>query len=123
MVGRLRPALIIEVVNQAEDAPSLDVFSEPGGVMAHRGFDGQGVFQQGFGLGVFPQECQRFVTCHEPSIYHQPSGSESAINFRRDPRSSNLAVAAGWIALDWLPYASKFNDWFAVGGLAAARHE
>jgi hypothetical protein len=36
--------------------------------MAHRGFDGQGVFQQGFGLGVFPQQCHRFVTCHAQVI-------------------------------------------------------
>jgi hypothetical protein len=41
-------ALVVEIVQQACQAPELDVTVEPRRIGPHRGFDGQHVPQQGF---------------------------------------------------------------------------
>src|SRR5205814_7970121 len=39
VVGRIRPALVIEIVNQTSHAPGFEVFAEVRGVMPHAGLD------------------------------------------------------------------------------------
>ena len=50
LVGKL---LVIEVVDQADDPPFFFVFITLAGHIAHDPFDGQGMFDQAFGLVVF----------------------------------------------------------------------
>lgn len=58
LVRRIWPALVIEVVDQADEALALNVFAEVRGVMAHGVFDGHGVLDQGFRLHELVQQRQ-----------------------------------------------------------------
>jgi hypothetical protein len=64
MVRRIRPALVIEIVQQTGDAPRFLVLAEFAGVGAHAGFDGKHVPDEALVLHVFVQECERFRSIH-----------------------------------------------------------
>ena len=64
VVRRIRPAFVIEIMNQAGRAPGLDVFAEVRRVMSHGGFDRQRVFDQRLGFRVFVQQVPGFVSGH-----------------------------------------------------------
>ena len=55
VVGRIGPALVIEIMDEAGDAPQVNVLTEMRRVMSHRGFDGQRVLAQRFRLREFRQ--------------------------------------------------------------------
>ena len=65
MLFEAGPALVVEVVNESDDAPEIFVFgravAEFAGAGAHAGFDGQRVLAQAFGLGELGQELPRLL--------------------------------------------------------------
>ena len=71
MIGRIRPALVVRIVDQTRDAPQLLVLAEVRCVMPHRGLDGQGVFDQGLRLRVFREQVPSFVACHRDGVCMQ----------------------------------------------------
>ena len=71
-------ALIVEVVQQADDAPRLRVFAELGGVGAHRRLDGQHVLAQRRRLGVLLHQGEGVGAIHQ--VTFQRSAHSSAIS-------------------------------------------
>ena len=65
MVRRVGPALVIEVVQQADNAPCLRVFAEFARIGAHGGFDSKHVLDQARVFCVFLQEGEGVGTIHE----------------------------------------------------------
>ena len=59
MVRLIGPALVVEVVQQRDDAPVLLVLADQPGVAAHGRLDGQHVLPQAFALGVFLHQRER----------------------------------------------------------------
>ena len=62
LVGKL---LVVEVVQQADQAPGLGILAVPDGIRAHGRLDREHVLAQRRGPGVLLHERQRFVTIHE----------------------------------------------------------
>ena len=55
-VGVVGPAFVVEIVEQGGEAPEFFVGAVLAGVGADAGFDGEHVFAQAFGLGVFAEK-------------------------------------------------------------------
>src|SRR5262245_37422871 len=71
MIGRIGPALVVEIVQQADDAPALLVLAELAGISPHRRLDGDHVFLEAFALGVFREQLPCVVAIH----FSAPRGS------------------------------------------------
>ena len=56
VIAKRRVALVVEIVQQRDDAPRVFVLAEGARVAAHRGLDRQGVLQETLALRVFVQE-------------------------------------------------------------------
>ena len=56
MIGRRRIALVVEVVEQRDDAPLLLVLAERARVAADGGLDGERVLAQALALGPLGQQ-------------------------------------------------------------------
>jgi hypothetical protein len=71
LVGRVfavRPALVVEVMQQRRDAPELFVSAGFAGVGADAGFDGEHVFAQAFGSGVFAEKFPGVIACRHAAL-------------------------------------------------------
>src|ERR1700679_2627633 len=57
----IRPAFVVEIVQQRSDAPKIFVRAQLSGVSTHAGFYGQRVFAEAFTLRVLAQKVPRLV--------------------------------------------------------------
>ncbi len=64
MIGGIGPAFIVEIVEQANDAPLAFIFAEFAGVGAHGDFDGAHVADQAWILDVFIEQGESVGTIH-----------------------------------------------------------
>ena len=64
MVRGIGPALIVEIVQQPDDAPFLFVFVQLAGIGPHRRFDGQHVLAQALALRVLTNQRKCVVAVH-----------------------------------------------------------
>lgn len=63
-VSIVRPPLVVEIVQQAREAPRLDIFTEACGVRQHRGFHCQHVLPEGITGRVFVHQFEGFGPEH-----------------------------------------------------------
>jgi hypothetical protein len=61
----VRPALVVEVVEEAGQSPELLVLVPETGVKTHRRLDGEGMLAQSFLLRVLAEELPGLVTAGE----------------------------------------------------------
>src|SRR5690606_22693869 len=109
VVRRVRPALVVKIVQQTGDPPPLLVFAEAPGIGPHGRLPRQSMAQQAFALGVLGQELPRRGSGHDVVSRGQglASSQRSIRKMRKPPPRPNRG--GGCLARGGLYAAKAFS--------------